>query len=249
MLGQLRNELILAADLQRVVGQPLGADRRGALGAHVSSTKGACAVRRIDQNVVGQAHELAVQAVVEHSRQLLGSVVARQIRTAHVAEKQRVPGQNRPGLRGFLAVDDHQADALRRMTGSFQHADAESAHGQLKAVSHGHVGKLCASAGSDVDFRTGSSGELLVSGDKIGVKVSLEDVPNGDALCVRGIQVEVNVTLGIDHHPLALRRQQVGGVRQTAQIKLFKMHALPSPACKEILEEVGQQCQRRKRAD
>jgi hypothetical protein len=38
-------------------------------------------------------------------------------------------------------------------------------------------------------------------------------------------------------------------VRQTAQIKLFKMHALPSPACKEILEEVGQQCQRRKRAD
>jgi hypothetical protein len=56
--------------------------------------------------------------------------------------------------------------------------------------------------------------------------MSFENVPNLDALDVRGLKVQINVPLGIDHHRLAPGRQQIGSVRETAQIKLFEIHSL-----------------------
>ena len=59
---QLRDELFPAPDLQRVVGQPFRADRRGALGAHVLAAERTRPVRGIDQHIVGQGEQLRMQA-------------------------------------------------------------------------------------------------------------------------------------------------------------------------------------------
>ena len=53
---------------------------------------------------------------------------------------------------------------------------------------------LCA----DVDLRAGAGGKFLVSGDKVGVKVSLEDVSDLEALLVGRFEIKINITLRID---------------------------------------------------
>jgi len=51
-----------------------------------------------------------------------------------------------------------------------------------------------------------------VSGDKVGVKVSLEDVPNLQAVLGRGFKIDFDIALRIDDHCLAFRSKEVGSV-------------------------------------
>ena len=66
--GQLSDELFAARDLQSVVGEALGTDRGGALGAHVAAAQRTGAVGGIHQHFVRQLQQLVMQAVVEHAR-------------------------------------------------------------------------------------------------------------------------------------------------------------------------------------
>jgi hypothetical protein len=59
---------------------------------------------------------------------------------------------------------------------------------------------------SHVDAGAGSRSQFSVAGNEIGVQVSLEDVANGDAVLLRGLQVDFNVTLRIDYYRLSFGR-------------------------------------------
>ena len=63
------------------------------------------------------------------------------------------------------------------------------------------------------------------------MQVSFEDVANSNLIRVRRLEVNLHVTLRIDHNGLALRCQHVGRMRQTAQIKLFEVHRSPRYRC------------------
>ena len=63
-----------------------------------------------------------------------------------------------------------------------------------------------------------------MAGDEIRVQVGLEDVTDADAVLLRRLQVNLDITLRIDDHRLAFRGQQVGGVGQTSQVELFEVH-------------------------
>ena len=54
-----------------------------------------------------------------------------------------------------------------------------------------------------------------MSGNEIGVQVSLEDVANRDLILLRSLQIDLHIALRVDHNRLALRRQHVRCVRQT----------------------------------
>src|SRR5580658_9228945 len=58
------------------------------------------------------------------------------------------------------------------------------------------------------------------------MQVSFEDVANGSLIGLCGLQVDLHVALRVDDNGLALGRQHVGSVRQTAQIKLLEVHSL-----------------------
>jgi hypothetical protein len=75
-----------------------------------------------------------------------------------------------------------------------------------------------------VDGCTRADGQLFMAGDEVGVQMSLEDVADGEALVRSGLQIQLDIALGIDHYGFAFRSQQVGSVRQTTQIKLFEIH-------------------------
>ena len=207
--GQLMDEFLTAANLKRVICEPLGADGRRAFRAHVAPAERTRAMSGIHEHIVRQSHQLIVKIVIEHARQLLSRVSRREIRAANVAQEKRIPGQDSPRLRGFLFICYQQANALRCVTRRLQNSNAGSADLQLEAIPHINVRELCPCGGSDVNRRAGAGGEFLVSGDKVGVKVGLENVPNLQPVLGRGFKIDFDIALRIDDHRLAFRSKQV----------------------------------------
>src|ERR1022692_3635464 len=110
------------------------------------------------------------------------------------------------------------------MTRSFDPVDAYFTDPQLETLFHRDMGKRCPSLIADVDGGAGSRCQLFVAGDKIGMQVGLEDVPDADVLLLRRFQVDFDITLRIDYDRFAVRCEHVGGVGQTSQVELFEVH-------------------------
>jgi hypothetical protein len=92
------------------------------------------------------------------------------------------------------------------VTGGFESRDAHLADLQLEAVFDCYVRECGLGLRSHVDAGAGSRSQFSVAGNEIGVQVSLEDVANGDAVLLRGLQVDFNVTLRIDYYRLSFGR-------------------------------------------
>src|SRR5581483_8731033 len=131
--------------------------------------------------------QLAMQAVIEHSGELFRSVRIGKVGTTNVANEQRVAGEHTPGLRLALRIVHGKAHALWSMPGRFQDTDAALAEADFIAITQWDVGKLCACLNADVDAGTGTRGELLVSGDEVGVQVRLEDMGDPQPLLGRDL--------------------------------------------------------------
>jgi hypothetical protein len=54
--------------------------------------------------------------------------------------------------------------------------------------------------------------------------MSFKDMTDLHSMFFRGLQVNFDIALRIDHDRLALRRQHVGSMRQATQVKLFEVH-------------------------
>jgi hypothetical protein len=65
---------------------------------------------------------------------------------------------------------------------------------------------------------------FIVSGDEVGVEVGFEDAANHGTVHPRGVDVDVDIPPRINHGSLSVGKEQVRRMRQTAEIKLFKMH-------------------------
>ncbi len=120
--------------------------------------------------------------------------------------------------------DDDERDALGRVAGSLQHADADVPDAQLVAVFGRAMWEGRARARADDDLGAGARREFPVSADEVGVQVRLDDVldlqPAGFGLR----DVLVNVALRVYDRGLARGADEVGGVRQTAEIELLEVH-------------------------
>ena len=95
------------------------------------------AVRGIDQRGVRQREELAAQRVVEQIAQLRRRPAERgaQIRTADVADEQRVAGEHRVrNVGAHVEVVDEDRHRLGRMPGRVQRHQPDAAHLDRVAV-------------------------------------------------------------------------------------------------------------------
>src|SRR5258708_6432482 len=77
---------------------------------------------------------------------------------------------------------------------------------------------------SDINLRARPRRKLFVSGNKIGVQMSLEYVPDFKILLAGRLQIDVYVALWIKHRSLALGSNHVRSMRQTGEVELFKIH-------------------------
>src|SRR6266568_4314802 len=124
-------------------------------------------------------------------------------------------------------IGDDQADALGSMPRCFQDADRRLPKVELKSILHRDVRKLRSGLRAHVDGRTGAGCQFPVAGNKVGVQVTLKNVPDGDSVISSGLQVQLDVALRIDYHRFTFRSQEVGSMRQTSQIELFEIHGSP----------------------
>ena len=128
------------------------------LGPHVASAKRTGAVGRIDEHFIRERKQLLMQAVVEQTCQFGRGVRLREVWPSYIAKEQRVTGQNRIRLGRFFFIRNHKTDAFGRVTRRVQNPEKNPSDSQLKAILHRNMQKSCASAGSNIDFRAGTSG-------------------------------------------------------------------------------------------
>src|ERR1035441_8963026 len=73
-----------------------------------------------------------------------------------------------------------------------------------------------AGADAEVDGGAGPLGQFLVAGDEVGVQVGLDDVGDTQAQPRGGVEIHLDVALGIDHGGDTFRTNQIGSVGQAA---------------------------------
>ena len=140
-------------------------------------------VRGIHGHRVGQCQQFVMQTVIKHSRKLPRRVRAGKIGASNIANKQRVAGQNRRRLcrLGCICgafISKYEANALWRVSRRLQRANQHRSHFHFETVGQRHMRKSRVGLRSNVDLCAGTRREFLVSGNKVSVQVSFENVPD-----------------------------------------------------------------------
>jgi hypothetical protein len=110
------------------------------------------------------------------------------------------------------------------VAGSFESVNPDRSHLDFKVILKRRMRKACMSLGANVDLRAGPGGEFFVSGDKVGVEVSLENVADLEALLFGRFEIKIDIALRIDDRSFALGPNHVGRMGQTGQVELFEIH-------------------------
>jgi hypothetical protein len=173
----------------------------------------------VDLHAVGQGEEGPVQAVPE----VAGRALAAQVRPAHVANEEGVPGEHEPRLGPAAPVGHQQADAVWRVAWGVEHPEVHVADQDLFAIADGEVIEYRAGGVVEQDRRPGQGGEVPVAGDVVGVRVRLDDPRDPEALAPREPNILVDpVPPGVDHDGLA-GLPAAHEVRQTARLLVLKL--------------------------
>ena len=199
------NELFGVRSLERVVCAALLADGRRAFGSHLAAAKRSGSVSRVDRGLVGHAQKLFVKALKEHRGELLRRVIAGKIGTADIADKESVTGENRFRTRWIREICHRDANAFQRVAGRRNKIETAAAELDRVAALHRHMRELRSRTLAEIDARSGAGCEFMVSGDKIGMKMRLDDVLDLQTLLASGFEIDVDVTLWIDDRSYAFR--------------------------------------------
>ena len=110
------------------------------------------------------------------------------------------------------------------MSRRLQRAQHDVADAQLVAVAHRAMRELGIRRRAKHDLRAGALRQLAMPADEVGVQVRLDDVADAQAALVGRVDVLLDVALRIDDRRLAVRTDQVRGMRQAAEVELVEMH-------------------------
>ena len=220
------DELVLRHRRERVVEAALLADGRRSLLRDVAPAHRACAVRGPDLDRVVELQKFSVQALVQHRRHHLRRVAARarEVGPSNVADEERVARQNLLRLRRDFRVNDDDGDAFGRVPRRFEKAQDDFPDLDLVAIVHRKVLEARARLRAEDDLRARARREFPVPAHEVCVQVRLDDVLDfqPSRLCLG--DVLVNVALRVNDRGLAFRADEIGGVRETSEVKLFEVH-------------------------
>ncbi len=205
------------------------AERRELPRRNAAATHRARPVRGIQDYMVAQGQEFLENAVVQQPGHLL-LFLGKEIRPAHIADKQRVARENADGLVAERRVRDRDGDAFVGVSGGLE--DAQDQAAKVKAISFRHripVGKR--QGLSVVDGGAGAPGQFLRADDVVFVAVGFKDARNAGAVSVRDVDIDAAVAARIDNGGLASVANDVGEVRQAFRTDGFQEHAASPWAC------------------
>jgi hypothetical protein len=105
------------------------------------------------------------------------------------------------------------------MTGSFQKFQYAFSEFDFVAIIHTAVRKCSSSFCADADGCAGTLGKFVMAGNKVGVKMRLNDVSDFQTLLFRLFNVNIHVALRIHDRGNAIRTDHVRGMGETRQIE------------------------------
>ena len=213
---EVRQRLVL----ERGVALTFVADGARPHGTHRLPAQGARSVGGIDQARVGQLHELVMQVVEELRCQFVGHA-GKEVGAAHVADEERVAGENRYGLVASRTVGHHVADAVGRVPRRVEHLDVHVFDVEAVTIANGDmvIGTLAGPGGAD-----GCSGlprQVQVAGHEVRVEMGFQNMRDLEAELLRGRHVFLDVALWIDDRTRRLATEQVRQVSDTIDVVLL----------------------------
>src|SRR5439155_10276472 len=120
----------------------------------------------------------------------------------------------------FLPIKNQNADGLGSVTGGLEKAQRHVSHINLITLMHGHERELCVGPRSEIDFRPGTRGKLMMAGYKIGVAVSLDNIFDNQTLRLGLFNIDVDIPLRINDRGFRARPYQLRSVRKAPEVKL-----------------------------
>ena len=191
-------------------------------------------------DAVGQGKHAGVETLVEGR----GGALPSEIRPAHVAHEQRVPGQHEPRLLTTRQVGHEQADAVGGMSGRVYGLDTHRADGNRLAIGNRRVriGGLRRRVDMDAGSRLGR--QRLIAREMIGVDVGLDDMRQGQALPPGPGTIVVHAVPARVYHEGLTRLatpNQIGdaaGVLVDHLLEYHRLHLPIRPPCSARLPEI-----------
>src|SRR5262245_35380872 len=89
---------------------------------------------------------------------------------------------------------------------------------------YGNEIEFCRSSRAENHLRTCPGRQFAMTGNKVGVEVRLNDVLDGETVAFGLIEVNVDIAAWINDGGFALGSEEIGGVGETGEIELLKMH-------------------------
>jgi hypothetical protein len=83
------------------------------------------------------------------------------------------------------------------------------------------VRKGCAGFGTKIDSCAGALSKLVVAGNEVGVQMRFNNVLDPPAALASRVEIDFNVTLGINDGGDALGADKIRGMRQTSQKEML----------------------------
>lgn len=186
-----------------------------------------------DPGVVRQREELVVDAGVETAREVLGSgsLGGQQIRTADVADEERVACEDAVGNRvaGVFVHDD--ADRLGRVTGCREHLERDVTERYPLTVAEAAELEVGVGDLAVADLGTGRACQLEVTREEVGVEVGLDHELDRETALGGRAEVLAHVTAGVDDDgtPGRLVGDQIRRLAQAVQVVLGEEHCRTLP--------------------
>ena len=130
-------------------------------------------MRGIDEDRIGERQQLVAQRVVQHRAKLARLPPERgsQVGPPDVADKQRVPGQDRMRCRlADIQIVDGERDRFRRVSGRGDRLQPHAPELDAVAVSERRE-RVLRLGGAEINPRPDAIAQFQVAGDEIGVEV------------------------------------------------------------------------------
>ena len=110
------------------------------------------------------------------------------------------------------------------MPACHQEPEAALAESDFVVSLYGPMRKRRARSCSQIDLRASAPRQLMMAGNEIRMQMGFDNMRNGNVALAGGSEIEIHITLRIDHRRRSVRADQIGCLRQTPEIELLEDH-------------------------
>src|SRR6476659_3365002 len=193
---------------------------------------------RPDLQIIGQPAE-ALERLEQLARARLHGALClystlEEIGTSDVADEEKVPRDRPHRLGSGFGVGDKKGQMLGRVPRHVQNSNRYGPHPELGPIVYQRdirlIGKPILPLGAarirEVELRSSALSQLTGARDEVGMDVSLGYVSDSESLFCSGLEVRIEIPVGIDHQPFTAggMADEITGLGQLGIVEAAEKH-------------------------